>query len=198
MSVRSSTRRFASNGIVCWDNMTSYPKLKGLFTLCNLRLRFVFAHNGLYRSWWCCRSRTVWTLPLSPVQPICCDKRNHSHNQKKSQCEWALRRRPSTVDQGLSIERMLNLWRCQHRKSAWNWANVALHFEDYVLSVHRKLSKFGLFWSISAFNQTTFDLSRVLVRMTLIFTVFPAGDRPLKFVMKSSRQCTDKDGIIIT
>ena len=26
-------------------------------------LRFVFA-------WWCCRSRIVWTLPLSPVQPI--------------------------------------------------------------------------------------------------------------------------------
>ena len=37
-------------------------------------------HNELHRSWWCCRSRIVWTLPLSPEQPICCDKRNRSRN----------------------------------------------------------------------------------------------------------------------
>ena len=49
---------------------------KGPFTLCNLPLRFVFAYNGLYRRWWGCRSRIVWTLPLRLVQPICCDKRN--------------------------------------------------------------------------------------------------------------------------
>ena len=66
-------------------------RCKGPFTLCNLWLWFVFAHNGLYRSWWCCHSRIVWTLPLSPVQPICCDKRNRSCNQKKNgQYEWAL------------------------------------------------------------------------------------------------------------
>ena len=63
-----------------------------VFTLCYLRLRFVFAHNRLYRSWWCCRSGIVWTLSLSPVQPICCDKKNRSRNQKKNaQCEWILR-----------------------------------------------------------------------------------------------------------
>ena len=56
---------------------------KALFKLCDLRLRFVFAYHGLYSSWWYCRSCMVWTLPMSPVQPICCDKRNRSHNQKK-------------------------------------------------------------------------------------------------------------------
>ena len=44
-----------------------WMEIKGPFALCYLRLRFIFAHNGLHRSWWCCRSRIVWTLPLSPV-----------------------------------------------------------------------------------------------------------------------------------
>ena len=41
-----------------------------------------FAHNGLH-SWWCCRSRTVWTLPFSPDQPTCCNKKNRGCNRKK-------------------------------------------------------------------------------------------------------------------
>ena len=65
---------------------------EGPFTLCDLWRRYVSAYNGLYRSWWGCHSRIVWTLPLSPVQPISCDKRNCSRNQKKnSQCERALK-----------------------------------------------------------------------------------------------------------
>ena len=59
---------------------------KGPFTLCVLRLRFVFAHNVLNRSLWCCDSRTVWTLPLSPVQPISCDKNNRSRNRTMWTC----------------------------------------------------------------------------------------------------------------
>ena len=31
---------------------------------------FIFAYNGLHRSWWCYCSYIVWTLPLIPVQPI--------------------------------------------------------------------------------------------------------------------------------
>ena len=54
-------------------------RTEGPFTLCDLRLWFVFAHNGLNGSWWCCHSHTVWTLALSPVQ-----KKNCSHNQEKT------------------------------------------------------------------------------------------------------------------
>ena len=43
-----------------------------------------FASYGLYRHWLCCHSHIVRTLPLSPVHPICCDKRNRSRNQKKT------------------------------------------------------------------------------------------------------------------
>ena len=39
---------------------------------------------GLHRCWLCCCSHIAWTLPLSPVQPICCDKKNHSCNKKKT------------------------------------------------------------------------------------------------------------------
>ena len=56
----------------------------GLFTLCDLQLRFFFVYNGLYRSCWGCHSHIVWTLPLNPVQPISCDKRNRSSDQGKS------------------------------------------------------------------------------------------------------------------
>ena len=55
------------------------------FTLCDffwLRLQFVFACNGQDRSWWCCHSHIVWILPLSPVQPICCNKKNRNRNLK--------------------------------------------------------------------------------------------------------------------
>ena len=49
----------------------------------------VLLYNGLHRIWWCCRSRTVWALPLNSVQPICCNKkkkknRSRSLNQKKA------------------------------------------------------------------------------------------------------------------
>ena len=64
----------------------------GPFTLCDLQLRFAFSYNGLHRSWWSCHSCILWTLPLSPVQPICCDKKNRSRNKKKNvQCEWGFR-----------------------------------------------------------------------------------------------------------
>ena len=46
-----------------------------------LRLRFVIASSRLCRSCWCCCNRTVWTLPLNPVQPISCDKKNRGRNQ---------------------------------------------------------------------------------------------------------------------
>ena len=63
-----------------------------------------FAYNGLQRSWWCCRSRIVWTFPLSPVQSICCNKRNRSRNQKKTaMCERALNKTRSQVRQGHTI-----------------------------------------------------------------------------------------------
>ena len=53
-----------------------------LFSDCDCN--FVFACNGLDRSWWCCRSHIVWTLLLRPVQPICCNKKNRHRNQKKT------------------------------------------------------------------------------------------------------------------
>ena len=67
----------------------SQARQKNLFTLCDffcLLLRFPFVSYGLHRSLSYCQSRTVWTLPLSPVQPICCDKKNRSRNQKKTHC----------------------------------------------------------------------------------------------------------------
>ena len=75
---------------------------------------FFFAHNGLHRSWWCCCSRIVWTLPLSPAQPI---RRIAVAIRKQiTQCEWVFiqcrimrgqmrwRREPQ--------ERNLLLWYC--------------------------------------------------------------------------------------
>ena len=65
-------------------NWTFRRNFQGSFTLCDFWVRFLFAHNGLYMSWYCCRSHTVWTLPLSPVPAIYCDKRNRSRYQKKT------------------------------------------------------------------------------------------------------------------
>ena len=60
-------------------------RLKGPLTLCVIFLiatAICFLLIMPDRSWWCCRSRIVWTLLLGPVQPICCDKKNRSRNQK--------------------------------------------------------------------------------------------------------------------
>ena len=61
-----------------------------IFTACShcliffwLRLRFVSAHNVQQRSWWCCCRCIVWTLPLSPVQPICCAKKKSSRKSEE-------------------------------------------------------------------------------------------------------------------
>ena len=84
---------------------------EGSFTDCDffwLRLRFIFSCNGLHRSWWWCRSHTVWSLLLSHLQPICCDKRNHSRNQKKNaKCEGALRRQSHTFCSTQSSDRQI-------------------------------------------------------------------------------------------
>ena len=52
------------------------------FSDCDCEL--VFSHNVLHRSQWCCRSRIVWTLELSPLQPLCCDKPNHRIRKKRT------------------------------------------------------------------------------------------------------------------
>ena len=84
--IRSAMHHLAQ---LCFVEVQTYSHYAVFFWL---RLRFVFACNRLDRSWWCCESHIVWTLPLSPVQPICCDEKNRSRNQKKiAQCERALR-----------------------------------------------------------------------------------------------------------
>ena len=74
-----------------------------------------------YRSWWCCGSRIVWTLPLSPVQPICWDKTNRSCNQKKNR---TVRMSPCTLftlhdSEKLVCVNRFNRWIQMERRTLW-------------------------------------------------------------------------------
>ena len=78
-----------------------------------------FFYYGLYRSRWCCCSRIVWTPPLSPVWPICCDKKNHSCNQKKKLTVWT-----SPLEFSLNgAELSLNSGNSENLRNHWsmNW-----------------------------------------------------------------------------
>ena len=71
--------------VIAIVDVKSEPVIKVNSHCVILQRWFVFAYNGLHRNWWCCRSHIVWMLPLSPVQPICCDdKRHRSCNPKKT------------------------------------------------------------------------------------------------------------------
>ena len=52
------------------------------FFLIATAICFLLIKNCYIGNWWCCHSHTVWTLPLSPGQPICCEKKNRSRNKK--------------------------------------------------------------------------------------------------------------------